>query len=179
MLYGKSLNPQTLKFVRSQVFDDESVARSRARTVARRGRRRATPTATDLDTRTLSLTHLSPPARWPCRWRWPLPRRAALGVDCPLVFGLGKRSWMLNIRVLCTGIRGERRQAGRRASPASAGAALVSTSSLDTTTPSVVGGGECAGSVAGRGPVGSGPGAARPGAFVRSSRNRRVAGENF
>ena len=67
---------------------------------------------TDLDTRTLSLTHLSPPARWPCRWRWPLPRRAALGVDCPLVFGLGKRSWMLNIRVLCTGIRGERRQAG-------------------------------------------------------------------
>ena len=117
MLYGKSLNPQTLTFVRSQVFDDESVARSRARTVARRGRRRATPTATDLDTRTLSLTHLSPPARWPCRWRWPLPRRAALGVDCPLVFGLGKRSWMLNIRVLCTGIRGERRQAGRRASP--------------------------------------------------------------
>lgn len=158
MLYGKSLNTQTLKFVLSQVFDDESVARSRARTVARRGRRRATPTATDLDTRTLSLTHLSPPARWPCRWRWPLPRRAALGVDCPLVFGLGKRSWMLNIRVLCTGIRGERRQAGRRASPASAGAALVSTSSLDTTTPSVVGGGECAGSVAGRGPVGSGPG---------------------
>ena len=92
MLYGKSLNPQTLTFVRSQVFDDESVARSRARTVARRGRRRAT--ATDLDTRTLSLTHLLPPARWPCRWRWPLPRRAALGVDCPLVFGLGKRSWL-------------------------------------------------------------------------------------
>ena len=87
------------------------------------------------------------------------PRRSGCRLSSRLRSWKAKlKSWMLNIRVLCTGIRGERRQAGRRASPASAGAALVSTSSLDTTTPSVVGGGECAGSVAGRGPVGSGPG---------------------
>ena len=96
------------------------------------------------------------------------PRRSGCRLSSRLRSWKAKlKSWMLNIRVLCTGIRGERRQAGRRASPASAGAALVSTSSLDTTTPSVVGGGECAGSVAGRGPVGSGPGGqAARGAFA-------------